>query len=249
MQGLDLGKVPPIIVDKIIPFYNEILKVHSQIIHSIHIVGSAITPDFNERASDINSIIILNEINHDFIRFLSSLGDKYRKKRIAAPLVMTPQYIINSLDVFPIEFHDFRLIHQTILGLDILSGLEINKRYLRLQCEREAKAKIIGLRQGYISSSGDRELITSMIIKSFTGCFPFFRAILFLLDMKPPILRSMVIKEIQGIATIQSDIFERLLLLKNRMLKPSIREINQIFDEYCIAFEKIANIVDKLQES
>lgn len=246
MQELDLHNVPPIILDKIKTFFSEILKPYSHNIHSIYIVGSAITADFNENVSDINSIIILNEINNDFIRFLSTFGNKYRKKKIAAPLVMTPQFILNSLDVFPIEFHDFKLIHQTILGPDILSGLEINKRYLRLQCEREAKAKIVGLRQGYISSSGDRELITSMIIRSFTGLFPFFRAILFLLDMKPPILRSDVIKEIQGIAHIQSDIFERMLLLKNRTLKPSMRELDQIFDEYCIAFEKIANIVDKL---
>ena len=249
MQGLDLKGLPPIIADRITPFFSEILKQHSNNIHSINIVGSAVTPDFNEKTSDINSLIILNEMDLNFIRFLSSIGKKYIKKKIASPLVMTNQYIEESLDVFPIEFHDFRLIHQTITGVDILSGLNINNEHLRLQCEREAKIKFISLRQGYISSLGDKELIISLLIKSFTGCIPLFRAIIFLSGKEPPVIRSHVIKTIQEITSPQSDVFEKLLLLRNRLLKPSIEELEQIFEQYYMVLEKTGFLVDSLQAS
>ncbi len=143
---MNLEGLNPLVSDRIRPFLEDILKEYSAKMHSIHIVGSAVTPDFNEQTSDINSIIILNKMSLDFIEFLAPLGKKYGKKRIAAPLVITEQYMQKSLDVFPVEFHDFRLIHKTIAGEDILKGLLIKKENLRLQCEREIKARLAGHR-------------------------------------------------------------------------------------------------------
>ena len=68
---------------------------------------------------------------------------------------MTPEYIRTSLDVFPVEFLNFKLIHATVFGEDIFESLEINRMDLRRQCERELKVKLVSLRQGYISSLGD----------------------------------------------------------------------------------------------
>jgi len=44
-----------------------------------------------------------------FLESLAPKGKKYRKSGVASPLVMTPDYIQNSLDVFPIEFLNIRL--------------------------------------------------------------------------------------------------------------------------------------------
>lgn len=246
MKTINFEGLNPVVSDRIRPFLEDILKEYAENIHSIHIVGSAVTPDFNEKTSDINSVIILNEINFNFVEFLAPLGKKYGKQRIAAPLIMTPEYIQDSLDVFPIEFHDFRLIHKTIAGEDILKVLLIKKENLRLQCEREIKARLIGLIQGYISSAGDRELIATLLIKAFTGCIPIFRAIIFLLGKEPPILRADVIKAFQEIAA-DSSVYEKLTLLRNKQIKPSKTELNHIFDHYHKSLKKIGKIIDELQ--
>ena len=39
------------------------------------------------------------------------------------------------------EFLNFKLVHHTLYGEDLLAGLEIDKKDLRLQCERELKGK------------------------------------------------------------------------------------------------------------
>lgn len=241
LEGLNL-----FVSDRIRPFIEDILREYAGVIHSIHIVGSAVTPDFKEDISDINSVIVLNKMSLDFIEFLAPLGKKYGKKRIAAPLIMTWEYIQKSLDVFPVEFHDFRLIHKTVAGEDILKGLLIKKENLRLQCEREIKARQIGLIQGYISSAGDRKLIASLLIRSFTGCIPLLRAIIFLLGKEPPVLRADVIKTFQEIAT-DSSVYEKLILLRNKKIKPSSSELIHIFEHYYNSLEKIGIILDELR--
>lgn len=246
MKDINLRGLNPVVSNRIRPFIDEILKEYSEIIHSIHIVGSAVTPDFNEKTSDLNSLIILNRMSLDFIEFLAPLGKRYGKKRIVPPLIMTEEYIQNSLDVFPIEFHDFRLIHETIIGEDILKGLLIKKENLRLQCEREIKARLIGLVQGYISSAGDKKLITSMLIKTFTGCIPLFRAVIYLLGKEPPVLRADVIKTFQEIAA-DSPVYEDLLLIRNRQIRPTKSELNHIFEQYHDLLRKISKVIDELR--
>ncbi len=246
MNTINLGGLNPQVSNRLGTFIDEILKGCDKDIHSIYIVGSAVTPDFNEKRSDINSIIILHSMSLEFIEFLASLGKKYGKKRISAPLIMTEDYIKNSLDVFPIEFHDFRLIHKTVYGEDILKDLDIKKEYLRLQCERDIKTRLIGLRQGYISSAGDKRLIKELLIRSFTGCIPLFRAIIHLIGKKPPVLRQDVIKTLQD-AFVNSDIFDKLLLLKNDIIRPSTNELSLIFKDYYNAIEKMAERLDELK--
>ena len=64
------------------PFMDNILEHYRDLIHSIHIVGSALTEDFDQRNSDINSVVVLKNMDLIFIEFLAPLGKKYGKKRI-----------------------------------------------------------------------------------------------------------------------------------------------------------------------
>jgi hypothetical protein len=141
MPDLSLDKLKTAISKRIKPFLEEILTKFSDKIHSIHITGTAITNDFDEKVSDVNSVIVLNKMDLTFLELLAPLGKKYKKQKVAAPLIMTPDYIKTSLDVFPIEFINFRLIHSTVYGEDILKNLEINRMDLRHQCERDLKTR------------------------------------------------------------------------------------------------------------
>ncbi|GAB4535052.1 MAG: hypothetical protein Fur0020_02140 [Thermodesulfovibrionia bacterium] len=246
MNRIDLEGLNPEVARRFGPFIDEVLKHHGREVQSIHIVGSAVTPDFNEKTSDINSLIILKRMSIDFIEAIAPLGKRYGRKRISAPLIMTEEYISNSLDVFPIEFHDFKLIHKTILGDDILSNLEIESEHLRLQCERDIKTRLIGLRQGYISAAMDKRLITELLIRSFTGCIPLFRAILRLIGKEPPLARLDVIKVMQEVFS-DSTVLEDMLLLKNNRLKPTGDELSHLFRQYYAAIEKISDRLDELK--
>jgi len=241
---MNLTGLVPAVTTRISPMIEEIIKAHPDNVHSFHVVGSAAITDYNENISDINSVVVLNNMDLKFITFLAPLGKKYGKKRIAAPLVMTPEYITSSLDAFPVEFLDFKLIHKTIYGSDILKDLTITKPNLRLQAEREIKTRLIGLRQGYLSSLGKREHLSAALVRTFTGSMALFRAIIKLLGAEPPIPRNEVIKAFGNAAKIDPSIFERLLSLKAGRIKPSEQDLQTMFEQYYHAFEAAASLID-----
>jgi len=247
MFDIKLERLLPIVAQRKKPFIEEILSRYSDNIHSVHIVGSSITEDFDEKTSDINSIFILKEMDLKFIELIAPLGKKYHKKSIAAPLIMTLEFIRRSLDVFPIEFLDFKLIHETIFGEDILKDIEISRMHLRYQCEREIKSKLIGLVQGYISSKGDRSILTERFVSLIAGLMSLFRGIIFLMGKEPPIRKHEVITAFSASTGTNADVFRRILDIKRRKLKLSKDELNTIFEEYYIATEKIGKIIDELK--
>ena len=246
MNNLNFSGLNSAVAEKITPMAGELLREHASNIHSFHIVGSAVITDYNEKLSDINSVVVLHKMDLQFIVFLAPLGKKYGKRRIAAPLVMTPAYISASLDAFPVEFLDFKLLHKTVYGNDLLQDLEITRPNLRLQCERELKTKLIHLRQGYISSLGKKEALAAMLVRSITGSMALFRAIITLLGKEPPIPRTEVIQSLRSASGIDTGIFEKLLLLKASLLKPSERELTSLFEQYYHALESAGKIIDDL---
>jgi predicted nucleotidyltransferase len=230
------------------PFVDEILSPYRDEIHSIHLIGSALTEDYDPMVSDINSVFVLRKMNFEFLRHLASLGKKYGKKRIAAPLIMTPNYIKDSLDVFPIEFLNIKLLHDTIVGEDIFGPLEIKRSDLRHQCERELKVRLIGLRQGYIASAGNRKILTQGLVDSFSGYVPLFRGIIVLLGQEAPLTNNEVLTALKNWAGVDTGVFQTVLKLKREKAKPSNEQLDTIFEDCYETLEILANTTNAIKE-
>ena len=229
------------------PFLDIVLDKYKDKIHSINITGSALTDDFNSSTSDINSIIVLNKMDLKFLEDFAPLGKKFGKKQISSPLIMTPEYISSSLDVFPVEFLTIKLIHKTVFGEDIFSDLEIKKSDLRYQCERELKVKLIGLRQGYLSSLGNRKFLADGFISSFSGYIPLFRGIILLLGATPTKENKEVLATLQDVSGVNLDVFKTVLKSKKDKIKLTIEILNSIFEDYYKAIEQLGNITDEIK--
>jgi len=229
------------------PFLDVVLNNYKDKLHSISITGSALTDDFNPKSSDVNSILVLKEMELKFLESFAPLGKKFGKKQVASPLIMTPEYIMSSLDVFPVEFLTIKLLHHTIFGEDIFGELEIDRPNLRHQCERELKVKLIGLRQGYLSSSGERKLLTDGFISSFSSYIPLFRGIIALFEKTPPIQNEKVLATLQEVSGVNTDVFKTVLQAKQSGSKPSIASLNIIFEDYYKAIEQLGAITDEIK--
>ena len=229
------------------PFLEAVLDRYRDIIHSIHIVGSALTPDYDPKTSDINSVIVLDKMDLKLLEGLAPLGKKFGKKRIAAPLIMTPEYIRNSLDVFPIEFSNIKLLHHTVFGEDIFRDVVIEKSDLRNQCERELKVKLISLRQSYISAAGDTKILNRGFIESIVGYIPLFKAIIVLLGKQVPQKNDEVLAVLEVATGVQMDAFKKVLIQKKRKAKLSIDQLNLVFEDYYKTIEKLGEITDALE--
>jgi hypothetical protein len=229
------------------PFLEMVLQHHQDKVHSIYLVGSALTQDYDAKTSDINSVVVLHQMDLTFLEFLAPLGKKYGKKRIAAPLIMTPAYIDNSLDVFPIEFLNIKLLHHTVFGEDIFQHAAIKKSDLRYQCERELKVKLIGLRQGYISASGSQRVLAKGFADSYAGYMPLFKAIIVLYGKEAPRNNLEILSDLEASTGIRLDVFRQVLNLKKRKTTPSIDQLKIVFQDYYEAIEKLEKITDALE--
>lgn len=229
-------------------FLDTVITEYQRPLHSVHMTGSVLTTDFKTGRSDINSVFVLNEMDLQFLSVLAPLGKRFGKKGIAAPLIMTPDYIRRSLDVFPIEFLNLKLIHHTVLGEDIIKDLAIKRTELRWQCERELKVRLIGLRQTYIRAAEHRNVLSKNIITSISASIPLFRALIFLLGKKPPINSDEVLTILQAMVPIDIEAFQNILRCKKERRRLPLPELNVLFQSCYTATEKLGDLVDAIKE-
>lgn len=246
MPDLILDQLKPAAAKNVRPFLDEVLAGCQEKIHSLYVTGTAITNDFDEKISDVNTLVVLKEMDLGFLELLAPLGKKYGKQKVAAPLIMTPDYIKSSLDVFPIEFLNFKLIHTAVFGEDLFQDLVIDRMDLRHQCERELKVKLIWIRQSYLSAQGDRKLLTDGFVNSISGYIPLFRGIIFLFGKTPPEGQHEAIASLAEETKVNTSVFAKVLKEKHQKIKLSMDELNTMFEEYYAATEKLGKIVDEI---
>ena len=243
---MDISHYIDNIPEKFHQFSQDLVRDCPVTVTGLQVVGSVLTPDYLPGRSDINSVLVVEEKNTALLDFLIELGKKFRQHQVAPPLIMTPAYIETSLDAFPLEFLNFQLIHYPLHGPDLFAPLTISGDHLRLQCERELKAKLLWLGQIYIETLGDRKRLAERLGRSFGGYLPLLRGILHLHD-RHPLAASEVIEEIGQVAGLDTDILLRVHRLKTGAgQKVDGGELKDWFAQYSRVTEALADHVDTL---
>lgn len=126
---------------------------------ALTVFGALAMGDFDPAKQTVRNVLVLHAVDLDMLRQLAGEGMHLGKARIAAPLIMTPQYIENSLDAFPLEFLEIQQNHIGVFGPEYFQDLSIQDSHVRLQCERELRTMLIGMRQGLLSAGGREKLL------------------------------------------------------------------------------------------
>ena len=215
-------------------------------LQGITVVGSCLTPDFQPGSSDINTVLMVDRIDRSVLEGIGkAVRPLARKHHLAAPLLMTATYVERSRDVFGIEWLDFQLSHQTVLGNDPFVDMSFAKPDVRLQCEREFKADLIRLRQGYITAAGSNRILREVITAAIKSLGPKLRALLWLHDVtREPTLEATLHQASQ---TLNLD-FETLLPVTQwQKTKPSTSQLHEAYDRLYGFVDQLATRVDALE--
>lgn len=243
---MQFGSVQPSLVEKVAPFFKQCLELHPQQITSITLVGSALGQDFVPKKSDINSVFVLAKMDFTVIQTLAQLGKKHRKHAVAAPVLMTPDYIQSSTDVFPVEFLSFKVLHHTVLGEDPFSALELKRADLRHQCERDLKAKLIGLRQGYLATLGDARYLLQQMQGLLPAMIPVFRAFLLLQAQEPQPGFSATIEQLERTMELDLSVFRDLLAMRRGHQTPPKDQAFELFRRFYETTDQLGQICDEM---
>ncbi len=229
--------------------YAEILDCYTDTfkdsLHSIYIYGSATTDDFNEKYSDINVAIILDDISIQNLIKVRSCIKTLRKKNVTAPLFLTKEYIMDSLDSFPIEFLAIKSSHLTLKGDDLFAEISIEPEHIRLEAERELKGKLLLLRASFLENIDKKNVLNALVVNSFSALIPVLKGILFFKGSEIPINALDVIKRASEVCEVDLSSFESAYKIKNRYLKLKSDEFVTFFESYISTVDLLTDLVDK----
>ncbi len=245
--NLKLDALGEHIRDSLKDFAAKLTSELAENLQSITVIGSSLTGDFRPGQSDINTVLVLDKQTLSSLNTIASLAKPMRKKRISPPLLTTESYIEQSLDVFGVEFLDFQLTHKTILGHDPFESLKFDKKDVRLQCERELKAMLIRLRQGYIASAANKKLVRDVLISTAKGLTPFLRAVLWLKDIERPVQAEPTFSKAAEQFSVNLESLETARNWQNQNARLSEAEMENAFELVYTTVEQLALIIDKLE--
>lgn len=213
---------------------------------SIILYGSAAGKDYRPGKSDINFMVVLSEEGIEHLERAVPLVKKWRKKNVAVPLFLTEPYVKTSLDVFPIEYLNFQRGYRLVFGKDVLKDLAFDAEFIRLQCEREIKGKLLLLREAFLETSGKGRALKDVIRNSLPGMVAVFEALLYLKGKDIPKEKRAIIRNTCEALEMDSRVFENLLDIKEGRSKPGEKETGALFKEYLTGMRRLAKQVDAL---
>ena len=133
-------------------------------------------PFFTETPA--RSVAVLRRIDVKMLDRLASAGARLGHLNLRAPLIMTPEYITSSCDVFPLELLEIQQLHALVCGAEHFADLTFDRNDMRLQCERELKSELIQLRQGLLAAAGRHKLLAAVCLASAERTVRILRGVL-----------------------------------------------------------------------
>lgn len=156
-------------------------KDYSDVMESLdglkpHLLQVATYATFEERC-----IIILDQDPPDLLERLEPLQEYVQKRNLPFPLLVSRDFIISSLDSFPLEFLDIVSAEYTNLLAkeDLLKHLSFSIPDLRLQMEREVKSKWLLTRLSVLEQSLKPKAIANVLELSIHSLIPVLKGLCF----------------------------------------------------------------------
>ena len=246
-NDIKVNELQVVIQDLVKDFAERLLTALGDNLQSITVVGSSLTEDFRPGTSDINTVLVLDKQTTESLNAIASLAKPMSRKKLSPPLLMTKSYIERSQDVFGVEFLDFQLAHKTIMGNDPFASLSFDKKDVRLQCERELKAMLIRLRQGYIAAAANKKLVRDILISTAKGMAPLLRAMLWLKDIERSARAESTFNKAAGEFSIDTNSLTSAMKWRYEKIRLFDIEIEDTFQSVYSVVDQLADIVDKLK--
>lgn len=208
--------------------------------------GSAATGRYRQGESDLNLLILVADGASRVTSRLMPFFKKWAPAGLAPPLVLTPDYIASSLDVFPIEFLVMSQSHQCIFGQDPFQDLAVERRHLRLQLERELKGKLTALRTRLLASGGEPKKLAALAREALPAFTAFFQAWLYLTQGAFPLEPEQVLLRARE-AGLPVDAYSKLAKVRRGDYKPQGAELVALWEQGISELNQICHQVDRLE--
>lgn len=229
-------------------FIDDLKSTHGKNLSSVILYGSAAAGDFVPKRSDYNILIAMHKIGPEDLRNAHACVREWARMGNPVPVYFTVSELQNAADVFPIEFHQMSIARKVLYGPDVLAGLEISDKFLRLQTEYELRSKLIQLRRQYIPASASVDGLKRLMADSLSSFSALFRALLILQGFSPPATKHEIVALTAKNLNIDGTPFEKIFAIRENKFSGNLdeKEANALFGEYLEQIENVINAVDSI---
>ena len=242
----NLEMLPEAAAKKVRPYLEEMIGIQGENLVSAAVYGSAAGLDYLDRSSDINLLLVCREVGLAALKKSLRLVARGARQRIPAPLFLTQRHLETSADVFPVEFLEIKDRHQVLYGPDLISGLEIDLKNLRHQCEEQIKGKLVLIRQAFLETARKKGGLDRLLKRSLSSLLPVFRNLPRLKGTAPATRKEEVLELLAREFDLDAEVFLAIWRDRRNDEKIAGEDAEIYLERYLRQLEKLAEAVDKL---
>ena len=144
---------------------------------SILLFGSEARGEAVQGVSNVNLLVLLDDVDTRMLARATSHAKAWRKAG-AVPLLLEAGEWRRAADVFAIEIADMHDAHTVLYGEDPIAQHAIDRAAMRVQAERELRAKLMQLRSGLIAAAGERDQVGALLVAALPSIATYLRTAL-----------------------------------------------------------------------
>jgi hypothetical protein len=226
----------------------RLTKALGQDLVSVVLYGSAARGEHHANFSDINILCALAEVTPLQLRASEPVFRWWMNLGNPPPLMLSEHEVLTSTDCFAIEFHDIQQHHRILYGKDVVSQLNVDRKFYRAQVERELRAKMLRLRTKAASILSEKEALARLLADSLSTFFVLFRHALLLSGAEEAVGNRVILERAAEVFGLDAKPF--LLLLDAREEKARLKSIDaaQLLGSYLRELSIVVDAVDRLEK-
>lgn len=164
--------------------------------------------------NNLNLMIVTHKLSAEDLYSISKPVQNWIKAKNPMPVIMNIDEWYSSFDVYAIEYSDIRSNYKLLYGEDLVTKIQIDKYYLRLQCESELKNLLLKYKNNFllnIKHDKDMKFVLDQVIKTL---LVIFRSLLRLHDMEVPYRAVDIIEQVSKILNFNKIVMTKLAKVK-----------------------------------
>jgi predicted nucleotidyltransferase len=158
-------------------FTEELEQAFGPRLRSVVLHGSVARGEAVKGVSDVNLLVLLDDVDATALRTAGPLARRWARAGNTAPLLFSWDEWVRSADAFAIEVADMKDARRVLHGEDPLADLDVSRRELRLQAERELRGKLVQLRSGLLLTAERPAEVGRLLLAALPSFTTYARAV------------------------------------------------------------------------
>jgi hypothetical protein len=210
---------------------------------SAALFGSAARAEWVEGVSDVNVLVLVDSIDAQLLARGSATA-RASVKRSVMPLLMELEEWRRAGDVFSIELADMKDAHVPLFGDDPVAHYSADTGTLRLQAERELRAKLLHLHAGMLLAGDERKRLGALLMHALPSFTTYMRAALRLSGQIVPETTPKVIEQACSVAGADAESFLRVYNARTTRSKLELDPGEPLADRFNSSARQLAEYID-----